>query len=182
MKLLRNALSALFALGLVGAQLLVGSGCAPADTRTGLPESMMFEYDVAPEAVDAFEAAADRIAWASGVVLVNVPGGTPVEVMDDSPQGSCADTYVSFWTEPFEISSVFIDLYTPRKGCYDDLGDTLLHELIHSLRRYEDTGHPNHGHSETGVFQAVANKAVLNEDSLNKICEAVTCTQYNPEE
>jgi len=177
---MKTLLSALYAVGIVGAQLIFGQGCAPPPPE-GLPETAMFEYDVAPELTNAFEAAADRINWASGVVLVNVEGGTPVNLFDDSPQGSCGDTYITGWLDEGVLSSVYIDLYPPRPGCYDDLGETLLHELIHSLRRYQDVD-PNHGHSATGIFQGVANRPVLNSDSLNSICEAVTCTQYNPEE
>jgi hypothetical protein len=176
---MKTFLSALFALGLVGSQLIF-SGCGEFEPE-GLPETMMFEYDVAPELVPAFEAASDRIQWASGVVLVNVEGGTPVNLFDESPQGSCADTYVTGWRERGIVSDVQIDLYPPVSGCYSDLSDVLVHELIHSLRRYIVDGE-DMGHTETGVFQAVANKPILNADSLNAICEAVTCTQYNPEE
>jgi hypothetical protein len=177
---MKTFLSLLFAAGL-GSAAVFGQGCQKFEPE-GLPESAMFEYDVAPELVPAFEAAADRIQWASGVVLVNVEGGTPVNLLDESPQGSCADTYVTGWRERGIVSDVQIDLYPPVPGCYSDLSNVLVHELIHSLRRYIIDGEEDMGHTETGVFQAVANKPILNADSLNAICEAVTCTQYNPEE
>jgi hypothetical protein len=177
---MKTFLSLLFAAGLGSAAVIFGQGCQKFEPE-GLPESAMFEYDVAPELVPAFEAAADRIQWASGVVLVNVEGGTPVNLLAESPQGSCADTYVTGWRERGIVSDVQIDLYPPVAGCYSDLSDVLVHELIHSLRRYIIDGE-GAGHTETGVFQAVANKPILNADSLNAICEAVTCTQYQPEE
>lgn len=178
---MKTVLAFLFALGLVTAELIFGSGCC-GETSESRPESDMFAYDVPPELVPAFEAASARIWQASGVVLVMDPSGTAVNLLDDSPQGSCADTYVTSEITRPVVTDVQINLYPAPAGCYQDLGDTLLHELIHSLRRYEDWRNPEDTHSVAGVFTAKAGHPVLEESSLDKICEAVTCTRYNPEE
>lgn len=160
--------------------MIFGYGCAP-PPKTGLPESDRFVYDVEPAMVPAFEDAAARIEKASGIVLVDAPGGTPVALLDDSPQGSCADTYITGWFDEGIVTSVFIDVYSGMEGCYDDLGDTLLHELIHSLRRYLADGKGTDDHSERGVFTAKAWRPILDETSLSAICEAVECSTFNPE-
>lgn len=159
---------------------LIANGCAPPPPE-GLPDSDRFVYDVAPELTPAFEHAAARIEKASGIVLTDAPGGTLVTLIDESPQGSCGDTYVTGWPDRGVVSDVFIDVYPFVGGCYEDLGDTLLHELIHSLRRVEDLGHPEDSHSVAGVFTAVAWRPVLDETSLTSICEVVDCTVFQPE-
>jgi hypothetical protein len=172
--------SLIYALAILVLILIFGSSCMPQAEHKGLPESDRFVYDVEPAMLPAFEKAAARIEKASGIVLVDAPGGTPVALIEDSPQGSCADTYITGWFEEHIVTSVFIDVYPNMDGCYDDLGDTLLHELIHSLRRYEG-GKPEDDHSEKGVYTAKAWRPVLDESSLTKICEVVDCLRFTPE-
>lgn len=178
---MKTLLSLIYALIIFVLILIFGSACnLPEAPKHGLPESDRFVYDVEPAALPAFVKAAARIQKASGIVLVDAPGGTPVALIDDSPQGSCGDTYVTGWFDEGIVTSVFIDIYPNIPGCYDDLGDTLLHELIHSLRRYE-AGQPEDDHSERGVFTAKAWRPVLDETSLDKICEVADCSTFNPE-
>lgn len=174
-------LSLIYALAILVLILIFGSGCMPPQEKTGLPESDRFVYDVEPELLPAFEAAAARIEKASGSVLVDAPGGTPVALVESSPRGSCADTYITGWFEEGIVSSVYIDVYPNLAGCYEDLGDTLLHELIHSLRRYLATSDGSDDHSERGVFTARTGRPILDETSLSAICEAVDCSRFAPE-
>lgn len=186
LRLMKTFLCTVLAVGLVGAQLIFGSGCAPA--HEGLDEVETFAYAPDETAAPYFEAVAIRIYEASGVVIFQDPEGTPIRFVPTLPSDSsygydCGQTPITFWEHPFEVRSVNIDvLYPTAPGC-DSLRGALTHEVIHSLRRKfvrEDGKAADHGHTASGVFHRTGGDK-LDEASLNAICEAVDCTTYNPE-
>jgi hypothetical protein len=177
---MKNVLALAYASGILFAELLF-SGCLPEETtKVGLPDSARFSYEVAPELQAAFTEARLRIQRASGVELVEAEGGTPINFYYASLTKKCADTYITGWPDDGAIVEVFIDVYLPPDRC-GELADTLVHELIHSLRRVEDLGNPEDTHAETGVFARLAGSPLLDTASLTRLCEAVECTTFNPE-
>lgn len=177
---MKTFLSALLALGLVGAELIFGSGCSPAGSES-TPGQLSF-YPDSPEAWEMFEAAADRIEAASGTRPYTALAGTPITV-GPQPEGvtSCADTTVVYIGT--EVKSITIALYSDVDGCFESISDTLVHEMIHAVRARAgmDLGVPDHGHSVAGIFRAKAGDERFEETTLNAFCEAVDCINYNPE-
>lgn len=163
--------------------LMLFNGCSPVGED---PDLHPYIYNPEPEALETFQAARDRIYAAAGVFLREDPKGVPVRFVDRSEiDNDCGWTPITFRPAPFEVVDleVRIGAYGDQSRCRD-AEDTMVHELIHALRRdllLEDNASGDHGHSQTGVFQRSGGDGSLNEDSLNHLCEAVTCSIYNPE-
>jgi len=180
--IMKNLAASIAAGAIVAAALIFGSGCGGLPPLPGLPESAMFEYDVAPELVPEFDAAAARILEASGLELRNVTGGTPLTRVDEARADTCGDTVIVRWEGPDgveAVKSVEITVFAWQPGCAG-AADTVAHELIHSLRRYVP-GDGNHGHTASGLFHRYAGNGRLDEVSLAAICDAAPCTRFNPE-
>lgn len=183
MKTLAALLYALIILFLV----LLFSGCG--SQAAGLEESAKFRYAPDEKAAPYFEAVRVRFLEVAGIELVADPTGTPIRFLTDLPSDGplgydCGQTPITFMPEPFSVAAVEVKiLYPPKKGC-DSLRASLTHEIIHSLRRdlvVEDNAAKDQGHATSGVFYKHSGDR-FDEASLNKVCEAVDCPIYNPEE
>lgn len=162
-------------------------GCAPA-AIPALSDGVRFAYAPTPEAAPFFARAAARIRAVSGVELVEDPAGTPIdfvpELLTPARDGAlydCGQTPVLFYQRTHEIVDVRIHVVSPPPAGCSSLENTLAHELIHSLRREYGIA-PGEDHSETGLFSRYGGDWKIDEASLNKLCEAVECTTYQPEE
>lgn len=183
---MKTFLCTVLAVGLVGAQLIFGSGCAPA--VEGLEDEATFAYAPDETAAPYFEAVAIRVYEASGVVIFQDPDGTPIRFVPTLPSDNamgydCGQTPVVFHRDPLTITRVSIDVLFPGAPGCDSPRGALTHEIIHSLRRsliLQDAAAENYGHTDSGVFHRTGGDK-LDEASLNAICEAVHCTAYNPE-
>jgi len=174
-------LSLIYACLIVFLILLFSRCTIHARPEGGVPDAERFAYVVDPELLPAFESAADRIFEASGVRLTAVPEGTPIYAAGNT-DGDCGQTIVSGYPDDAVITDAFVTVDAPAPaGCYEDLGDTILHELIHSLRRLEGLRDDGDDHSEAGIFTRKAHNPTLEETSLIKICEVAECTTFNPE-
>jgi hypothetical protein len=178
---MKNVFALCYAL-LVFVLTLVFGGCGAAPDPRGLPDGARFEYDPSPDTAPLFAAAAERIEKATGVVLVDVPGGTPIDLSPaDEINGDCGWTPVTFHQDPVVVVDVYILIASDMpRGC-QDAETVLVHELIHSLRRGLDIGQDEHGHSETGLFSAFGGDGRLDAGSLTQICDAVPCTRFEAE-
>lgn len=161
--------------------LMVFSGCSPVGDE---PEESRFAYNPSPETLELFLHVAARIEKASGVHLYVDSKGAPISyVAAEEIEGDCGWTPVTYHHNPFEVTKVEIKVSQPTpKGC-GPAREVLTHELIHALRRNlvrEDSAGGDHGHSESGVFHKHGGDR-LDEATLNKICEVVDCSTYNPE-
>lgn len=162
--------------------LMVFNGCGAAPSPMGLPDEARFEYDPSPDTRDWFEAAAARIEKATGVVLVAVPGGTTIDLAPaEAIGGDCGWTPVTYYESPVAVVDVYILIASDMPAGCRSGAEVLAHELIHSLRRGLDIGADEHGHSETGLFNAVGGDGRLDAATIAKICEAVPCTRSVPE-
>jgi hypothetical protein len=86
-----------------------------------------------------------------------------------------------YYRDPVVILDIEIQIAAPApEGCVSREG-TVVHELIHSLRRGADINDADHGHADSGIFQAEGGNGALDAASLEKICEVVECTTFNPE-
>ncbi len=159
------------------------AACGPAPSQEVATDAL--SYSVAPALVPAFESATARIRDASGVQLTD-DGVTRVHYSTELPpsglgHGACGLTTTSFKRAPFRVVEVEVELLWPQPpGC--DADNTLLHELIHSLRRSLYTREEPLGHSEDGVFAWDIGNKLLTESSLVALCEAVDCSTFVPEE
>lgn len=162
--------------------LMTCNGCGEAPEPVGLPDEARFEYDPSPAVAPYFEKAAERLREATGLELVSVPGGTTIDfVPAEEIKGDCGWTPVTY-----HLPNIVVDVYIliagdMPNGC-NDTDTVVLHEVIHSLRRGVDIGANEHGHSETGLFDAHGGNGKLTADTLNKICEVADCGTFNPEE
>lgn len=166
---------------LLGASVL--AACGPAPSREAATDAL--SYAVAPELAPMFQSAAERLRGASGVQLTD-DGETRISAVSELPpsdrehEGACGVTTTSVKLDPFRVVDVRIDLLWPQPpGC--DASATLLHELIHSLRRSLYTRPEPLGHAADGVFAWDIGDRLLTESSLTALCEAVPCSAFVPE-
>ncbi len=172
---------------------LLSMGCLPVEPAA--PPSLEYgsRFRYAPDAVlePATRSALDVLATASGLPLeVAQESATRVRVVGeplvwcDPDTGkcntSCALTslvYSGATDGPMVRAEILVHLPMP-PGCMS-LQRTLLHEMVHSLTRDAPAGL----HSESGVFQAVADSGdnLLEHTSLSLLCEHAECTTFNPE-
>ena len=94
----------------------------------------------------------------------------------------CGQTRVSHIKDEVIGVQVLIPFPSP-PGCMSDISRTIEHEIIHSIRRELELTDQDQ-HATTGVFKAYADDTDnhLTSESLEKLCEAIECTQFNTEE
>lgn len=181
--IMKNVVALAYASVIVGAALIF-SGCSPAGDPSR-PEALAFSLQD-PDAWDVFEGASGLLEEHSGVQTYSGLAGTTVHTQPRAEGlSTCADTTVSFSPEEGLTHMVDIVVYVPiPEGCYGDPAFTLAHEMIHAIRSWNGLGllEANLDHSASGVFQAYAGDTRFEETTLNKLCEAADCTNYNPEE
>lgn len=141
-----------------------------------------------------------RLSAATGIRFTVGPGGVPIEMLPevigpamqedgttwDSPV--CAVTPITYTTETRELVRVEIDVAAHMEGCWEH-SYTIEHEVIHALRAALTSALPvdeqMRDHTATGVFRAYSDGSTppeLDGASLSKVCEAVNCAVFAPEE
>lgn len=161
------------------ALLALAIACTPLDRA-----SDALTYRVDPELAPLFAHASERIYAASGVRLTE-GGGTPILAVPELPSSDGADdcglTRIAYSLDPFRVVSVQIEILWPQPPTCGGEG-TVLHELVHSLRRRLVRVEENDGHSADGVFSARGGNRLLTEASLSALCEGAPCGWFVPEE
>ena len=181
--------------------LCLSVGCfsgAPAESR---PEPFVVGtvFSPGPGADTATRQALARLTLATGVEFSVGDGGIAVNVLPEvigpkiQPDGSisdgpiCAVTPITYRNSDRALVAVRIDVATGEPGCWD-LSHTIEHEMVHALRAAFTSAMPvvdqMADHSLDGVFQAYGGEghsALLEEESLTKVCEVVDCTRFQPE-
>lgn len=120
----------------------------------------------------------------SGVAIVRTPESNPV--CGNTPTGYIADHINSDGSSTVEFVHIHVSLELPASVECWSVSRSLAHEMIHSLRR--KLLHPENDimadHTVNGLFQTYAHNDdyKLNSQSLIKICEAIDCVLFNPED
>lgn len=144
--------------------------------------------ELAESAVDALAS----IETASGIPTdigsggVEVRWATPADLLDPD---DCANTLITFSKSTRKTTNIVIFIRQDHDiDCGGDgefaLARTIQHEMIHALRSWDtNPDEPNQGHSEHGVFQAhvIPEDRLLEETSLQAICDRVECSVFSPE-
>jgi hypothetical protein len=180
---MRTLVAACYACAVLFMVMLFGCSAA-GGASPDAPQNAFWPLDDA--SWQAFDAVAPRLAARAGVTIVSSPMGIPVRTAP-RPDGAtnCAQTTVTYMTLTGEFHKVDrIDLWLPIPGgCFADLSDSLAHETIHALRAVAGLTVMGESmtHSVAGIFAASSDSSLLEETSLEMLCEAADCDTFEPE-